>query len=443
MTAPCYYDDALPRFAELVEQHLGAAALTEHLFLRDASGRLTLVLRGESPREQIGEDRLRRLTDAVSAQLGPYVDACIIATPTELFDDSLAGGGYHEHLPNGRRVRLIERWLVGNDWQSPPLKALEGAPPIVAFVSHKGGVGRSTALAVAAAHFAARGRDVLALDLDLEAPGLGTMLLPDDRTPRYGAIDYYIENGLRPLDDAFYGDLLGTSPLTTDRGIIHVVPAAGSLSASHPQNMLGKIARAYLDDPAPDGATSFLGQTRALIRALAERRRYDLILIDTRAGLHESTATALLGLGAELLLFGVDTPQTFHGYRFLLAHLARFAPETSGDDDWRYRLQMVHAKASADPKRARAFDDRAYTLLQGARFYDPAPEDPSDEAFSFSLDEVEAPHRSWRILSDSNYFEFDPLSAPEVLTQPLYSRTFGSFLAALEERVNLTDAPAD
>lgn len=439
----CAYDDALPRFAEQVEQQLGAQALTEHAFLRDANGRLTLILRGERPRERLGQGRLHDLAEAVKRQLGPYVDDLVLATPSELFDDTLAEGGHQERLSSGRHVRLIERWLVGGDWQTSPQSALEGAPPIVAFVSHKGGVGRSTALAVAAAHFAARGRDVLALDLDLEAPGLGTMLLPEDRTPRYGAIDYYIENGLRPLDDAFYGDLLGVSPHTTDRGLIHVVPAAGVSSLQHPQNMLGKIARAYLDDPAPDGAASFLGQTRALIRALTERRRYDLILIDTRAGLHESTAAAILGLGAEVLLFGVDTPQTFHGYRFLLAHLARFAPEISGDDDWRYRLQMVHAKASADPKRARAFDDRAYTLFRGARIYDPAAEDPSDEAFSFSLDEVEAPHRSWRILSDSSYFEFDPLSAPEVLSEPLYDRTFGSFLAALEERVGLADATED
>ena len=76
-------------------------------------------------------------------------------------------------------------------------------PAIVVFASQKGGVGRSTALAVAATEFAYRGKSILAIDLDLEAPGLGGMLLPADELSAFGALDSYVENGRGPIDDAF------------------------------------------------------------------------------------------------------------------------------------------------------------------------------------------------------------------------------------------------
>ena len=49
-------------------------------------------------------------------------------------------------------------------------------PPIVAtFYSLRGGVGRSTALAYTARIIARRGRTVLCVDMDLEAPGLAAL----------------------------------------------------------------------------------------------------------------------------------------------------------------------------------------------------------------------------------------------------------------------------
>ena len=42
---------------------------------------------------------------------------------------------------------------------------------------------------------------------------------------------------------------------------------------------------------------------------------YDVILVDARAGLHETTAAAILAIGGDVLLFGLDHPQTFLGYK--------------------------------------------------------------------------------------------------------------------------------
>lgn len=432
MAATCYYDDALPRFAALVVGNLGEAALHEHLFLRDNVGRLTLILRGETKLER-HSDAFERLTRAVRAELVPYVDAVVVATPEEIFDATLAqrDAGYWERLPNGSVVRVVERWLVGQDWQAPPRAAIEGAPPIVVFASHKGGVGRSTALAVAAADFASHGHNVLTIDLDLEAPGLGSMLLPEDRLPGQGAVDFFVENGLCALDDDFFNDLYGISPLTGG-GLVHVIPAVGRRSMTHPQNLIGKLARAYLEDPSPEGPRSFLSQARDLIAGMTRRHSYDVVLVDSRAGLHETTAAAILGLGADVLLFGIDTPQTFQGYQFLLAHLTRFLPPEA--DDWRWRLRLVHAKAVADARRQRSFNDRAFDLFQ-EHLYDKDTGESDKDPFTFGLDDTEAPHYPWRILSDSTFAEFDPLAHPEQLEDAVYARTFGPFVDALRERV--------
>ncbi|MGL3027843.1 hypothetical protein ACSF3M_11860 [Klebsiella quasipneumoniae] len=45
--------------------------------------------------------------------------------------------------------------------------------------------------------------------------------------------------------------------------------------------------------------------------------RYDIILIDARSGLHETTASLLVGLGANIFFFGVNQPQTILGFELL------------------------------------------------------------------------------------------------------------------------------
>ena len=61
------------------------------------------------------------------------------------------------------------------------------------FYSFKGGVGRTMALANVAVHLARRGRRVLVVDFDLDAPGLDTFppLRPEEPVP--GLVDYVVE----------------------------------------------------------------------------------------------------------------------------------------------------------------------------------------------------------------------------------------------------------
>lgn len=427
------YDDALPRFAALVRDSIGEANVLDHVFLRDASGRLTLVILG--PVEDAALDAIR----GGAAGLEPWIEAhTAIASPDELFDPSLAdtANSFPEYIdvPEFRGfVRLVERRLVGQDWLRPPADPIPGAPPIVVFASHKGGVGRSTALAVTSAALSADGLNVLVVDLDLEAPGLGAMLLKN--SPRFGTLDYFVESSVEDVADNFIDDMIVSSALAKS-GLIHVAPAVGTNSEADPQNVLGKIARAYVERLGENGETiSFMDRARTLISRFCDRTRYDAVFVDARAGLNEATAAALLGLGAEILLFGANTPQTFAGYRFLLAHLVRFRPESSGENDWRYRLRMVQSKARHDPATQADFRTKAFDVFSDT-LYD-VKEGVDEEAFNFDYDDPNAPHYAWPILDDANYSEFDPLARGDQFSEHLYDRTFGAFLRALRERIGL------
>ena len=106
---------------------------------------------------------------------------------------------------------------------------------VTTFYSFKGGVGRSMALANAAVELASRGRRVLAVDFDLEAPGLDTFdaLRPRDLVP--GIIDFvheYLDSDRAPDVREFMSKL----PSVGDReGELWIMPsgAQGASYAAH------------------------------------------------------------------------------------------------------------------------------------------------------------------------------------------------------------------
>ena len=432
------YDDALPRFAQIVSNVLGDEAPVENLFLRDASGRLTFVCLDPLTKPQ------RTKIAREAKQLAPYVESnsTAVASLSDLFDfsDSDVENGFYEYIRHPAYegfVRVLERRIVGQDWLERPREPIPDTPPIVVFGSHKGGVGRSTALAVAAHSLAQSNYNVLVLDMDLEAPGLAGALLPKDVAPQFGSLDYFVETTLAPIDDEFFRKMVAVSELTRGKGRVHVCPAVGSLGEANAQNVLGKIARAYLESADESGRTlSFLEKARILVGNLSQLNRYDAIFVDARAGLNEATAAAFLGLGADVLLFGVNTPQTFMGYKYFLSYLQRFRPDFSSDEDWRFRLRMVHAKASPDPKNQQDFRTQAFELFADS-IYD-VEEGVDERSFNFDYDDPSAPHYAWPILYDNNYSEFNPIAVPDQFSRSMYERTFGPFIDSLMDRLGLS-----
>ena len=75
----------------------------------------------------------------------------------------------------------------------------------ISFHSFKGGVGRTMALVNAAVELAQRGRRVLAVDFDLEAPRLDTFDILRTAPDRPGIVDFvgeHVNTGQAPEVDA-------------------------------------------------------------------------------------------------------------------------------------------------------------------------------------------------------------------------------------------------
>jgi cellulose biosynthesis protein BcsQ len=441
------FDRSIQRLAECVSAELGVDALQAGVVHRDASGRLSFFVRTE-----IQPDRAKALSEKLRAALGSYarrdrvLAACNDVGAAAVLGDPSA-------LPakvGAWTVRVLDRRLVGVDWLRPPVPASQ-TPPRFVFASMKGGVGRTTALSICASHVAARGGRVLALDLDLEAPGLGPVLLTRDTLPFYGMLDALVENNISGLDTTFYADLIGPSALATQAGKIDVVPAFGRSSVENPGGVLAKLARAYVEDVRPDGQiATLLDQVRGIVDTLGQANNYDLILIDARAGLHESTASALMGLGAEVLLFGLDEPQTFEGYSALLAHLSQFVPGTGPSPEWLDRLTFVQGKAPPDAAgrddfagRWRLLVERMIPILRTPSTYtDPVPVgdfQALDWDDGRPDDEVLPPDAAIlspvSVLHDPRYAGFNPGRSRDLLEERLYIGTFGTLLERIDAAV--------
>lgn len=436
------FDDSLARFAEALAGARMDISADSGVIVRDMRGRLSFVASGElapdvvsSVRSSIPEDLLPFVSP-----LGPVADSTFPGAQRALGEaDPIRRMITLTHQEHPVSIKLLDRRVVGEDWLHVP-EGVTGPPPRLVFASLKGGVGRSTALCVLAAELAERGHAILVLDLDLEAPGIGSMLIEPAATPRFGSIDFFVENTLHVPDDGFLLDCLGASWLGGGRGRVDVVPSIGAASIENPRDVLSKLARAYLESEGQDGKPcTFLGNAQALVSRLSKLRRYDAILIDARSGLHESTAAAILGLGADVLLFGLNQPQTLLGYKILLAHLSQL-PVRDSSHDWRYRLRMAQAKAENDTAvseyRARTFD------LFDAELYEAHSAQVIDalaDNFRFGIDDQDAPHFAIPIYEDERYRIFDPVQHRAQLTAGLYSKGFGSFIDFCLERLQLDE----
>lgn len=440
MVKPLRFDESLQAFARVVVDVLGRDAFDRGRALRDPFGRLSYI-----SLQELDASVADRLIAQLSAALKHYFASDVgLVKPGEFGYEELWSAPTTWELVwlsdvDAEYVDVIDRRIVGQDWLTSPAVQNDAVPPRLVFWSAKGGVGRSTALSVLAVHLAQSGRNVLVIDADLEAPGLGAILLDRNDLPTYGLLDYLSDNGLARWSDEDLSDFVSAS-LLTDRsagqGLVDVAPAVGSATLLHPQNMLAKLSRALLEDPSESKAPiPVKNQLCEFVDRLCLRRSYDAVLIDARAGLSELAAGALLGLGANTLVFGVKQNQTFEDYRFLFAHLSRMPHPSDPELDWRRRFRFVHAKA--DPQdEGEPFKDRLYAVLAD-EFYEEERNAAEANVLNFSLDDPDAMHSPLTINFDFPYMRFDPVQRPLQLKRETYRAAFIEFLHGARELLGL------
>lgn len=438
------YDSSLSTCVQTLRGVISSEILAESIVIRDINGQLGVIIA-----DTLDEPAKEKIAEGLKNTLGAYARPYALVADINSFDASALldeARNQPSVSVDGQLIRMLDRRAVGMDWLKAPAASLPDAIPLIVFASIKGGVGRSTALCVAAAHLSRRGRRVLAIDFDLEAPGIGSMLLKKDELPQFGSLDFLVESQVGGFKAIRVEDMIGSSFLGAAGARVDVIPAIGSVTLEYPQNALGKIARAYLEmQPEDEGPMITLGgKLKRLVQLCVATDRYDVILVDSRAGLHESTAASILGLGGEVLLFGTNQPQTFQGYTLLFAHLAQFA--IAPDDDWRERLNFVHAMSGPTDEAKKEATDRfvdVYRLLVTDKVITREDqdmiitEDDINIVWDNSLNNVpleEVPDcQVLHILDDRNYLDFDPLTKQRLLEIASYEHTYSDLVAYLDQ----------
>lgn len=148
---------------------------------------------------------------------------------------------------------------------------------ISTFYSFKGGVGRTMALVNVAVELAHRGRRVIAVDFDLEAPGLDTFNLVKASSSRRGVVDFvddYLHSGMAP-DATEY--LAESTDIESEDGGLWIMPS-GAQQENYARKFAG-INWGELYD-RHDGYLLF----EDLKLQWQKRIRPDYVLIDSRTG---------------------------------------------------------------------------------------------------------------------------------------------------------------
>lgn len=406
------FNDALSKAAEIALRHLGDPALPVVL-VRDLYGKFRVVL--PDARADASKALAAELTDA----LGLYGYA-----PTSTFlresdvGTSVASARVVLEAKDGAKVVLIDRLLMGTEWSAPPDTNSGGTKRFTLF-SMKGGVGRSTTATALAWHLAKKGKRVLVLDLDLESPGVGITLLGES-LPRLGVVDWFVEDAVGQ-GELVLPNMVAESELgLTTSGKLVVVPCFGTdtgfrgvdIRPDDQGDYLPKLGRVYFER-GPKGHESWPDRLRRLVCALEEQEQPDVVLLDSRTGLHSASAALILAMGADTLMFAVDTRQTWAAYRFLFEHW-RSHPDVR---DFRDRLWVI---GSMVPRKdaetyVEGLRDGAYKLFWETLYDQPpdASEDNTDPSsvFNFQLTDETANHYPREVLFDEGLVAFDPLSA--------------------------------
>ncbi|MFE9781839.1 KGGVGR-motif variant AAA ATPase [Streptomyces sp. NPDC005775] len=363
------------------------------LLVRDVRGRFTLIV---DDREQpVDENRRDRWHAALVKQLTPYVTgrpltlASQMITADALLNSPRATSDMLRPSGGAGSVRLLDNTVVGEDWakvSTPGPEADGSRTHRTALYGFKGGVGRTTATSMLARRLADDGHIVLVVDLDLESPGAGPLLAGPDSLPRNGIVDHLVEAAVGNADGLELVTRTAYAPRSRS-GELWVAPARGLGTDGVPYAYVDKLNRVYADLPGSSFADRLAEAVEACEEAVAlgdSGLRPDVVLLDSRAGIHDVAAVTISRLCDLALLFGADNAQTWAGYGDLFA-----AWQSSGRaPDIREKLRMV---ASMVPDTVHhsmddyldAFTARSYECF--AALYD---EVAPGEALSLSTDDT-------------------------------------------------------
>ncbi|SRR6266498_14388 len=291
---------------------------------------------------------------------------------------------------------VLDRRLSKDAWFGvpfkPPWPLNEHTPPIISFYSFKGGVGRTTALASLAINLSRSGKRVVAIDFDLEAPGAGSIFAsPTGLTTGLGVVDFLLESPVIPktaLDISDFYYQCEDRAIVKDGEPIYVVPS-GKLDGWYLEKLSRVnyefLYRAAAEDEAQNSPL------HDLLKMLRSQLKPEVLLIDSRAGLHDLGGLSLSGLAHMQVLFGLRSQQSWDGLTLVVSHLGKemiLSQRTQRD------CAIVHSMASPQgqvrEQEIREFKERSFQVFCD-NYYD-SPDTTEAEWPVPDLESMESPH---------------------------------------------------
>ena len=308
------------------------AELNSVIIIRDVFGKVSFVMDNQN---SIAEENVEILRAELSLKLGNYFSG-------KIYWKKMAGSKKNEQerlkliirmLEEGKRewrneegilFYVSERTIAKKAWINnvilqdavwPYEETIEGRKPkVITFYSFKGGMGRTTALSGVALSLIKRGHNVMMIDTDIEAPGLATLFLDEERVEK-GVLDYLLEYPIEERDIAEYViDITDSSLLDEKDANLYLMPA-GKVDS----NYLQKLARIDYQDHRENYLRNSLEN---MLNRIAERYDIEYILIDARAGFHDMGGIAVTQLPHGSVLIGNNTRQSWEGMTQVLRTIA-------------------------------------------------------------------------------------------------------------------------
>jgi len=204
---------------------------------------------------------------------------------------------------------------------------------IFTFYSYKGGTGRTMALANVAWILASRGKCVLVIDWDVEAPGLHRYFAPFLSDPKFSETDglmeflaQYVVSVTKELPDGTKPDEIWYQPHADikryaeplqwqfpDGGRIELV-GAGRQNASYGARVNGFDWDGFY---RRFGGGAFLDESVRQMKAA-----YDYVLIDSRTGISDTSGICTIHLPDALVVLYTLNNQSIEGASGIAAHVA-------------------------------------------------------------------------------------------------------------------------
>jgi cellulose biosynthesis protein BcsQ len=302
---------------------------------------------------------------------------------------------------------------------------------VITFYSYKGGTGRSMALANVACFLSRRvdvNRGVLAIDWDLEAPGLHHFFRntrpplkvpgPDNSQTPKGVIELFHELN----EPASHDDAGEPSSEDAAEKLVRQVPLSDYVVKTDISGVdlmpAGRFDQDYSERVSAFDWRRFFDCAPSLIRILAERlaEQYDYVLIDSRTGLNDISGICTALLPDQLVFVFTPNRQSLLGGIDVLKKAAVYRRQS---DDLR-PLTIFPLPSRVDVSEPQ--------LLEKWRFGDPDDAE-SGAGYQGQFEDVFAEMYAMPSCSLKNYFD-------EVQVQYVPRYSYGEEIAAVIERGN-------